>query len=256
MKKFNNNNAIRFRRTEKITYIAVLASIAIVLNIVEINLGVGDIKLSLSYLPCFISGIFLGPFAGLSVGLLGDVVGALIMPQGAWIPLITLGSGLMGLIPGLIFKIKKLHPFIKLPISLILVFCICTAGVNSLGIFLVYISGKQAFLVWWSTRLISQSMVMSVNAVILFIIYYPFDKLIFARLRKTDVTATDIGNYDNVDKDESITCDTNYSNLLNTISTDDMPNGLDNDVINSSNETIDTITTVTTADCSDNQDNS
>ena len=235
MKKFNYDNKIVFRRAEKLTYIAALASIAVVLNIIELNLGVGDIKLSLSYLPCFISGMFLGPFAGLAVGILGDVIGTLIMPQGAWIPLITLGSGLMGLIPGLIFKIKKLHPFIKLSISLVLVFCICTAGVNSLGIFLVYISGKQAFLVWWSTRLISQSIVMSVNAVILFIIYYPFDKLIFARLRKTNINDCDLGNYDSNGLNSSNTYNTNSHDTVSTDEMDDM-DGIDdaNDISDNS----------------------
>ncbi len=218
MKIFKCKKSITFRRAERITYTAVLAAIAVVLNIIELNLGIGDIKLSLSYLPSFISGIFLGPLAGLSVGLLGDVVGVLIMPQGPWIPLVTLSSALMGFIPGLIFMIKKVHPFIKLAISLVLVFFICTAGFNSLGIFLVYVSGKKAFVPWWTIRMASQAIVVSINAAILFAIYYPFDKLIFARLRKTNITNDDLliisDGEASVDTSSNDDCENSYSNNI------------------------------------------
>ncbi len=190
--KFSKANSLKqFRRAQILTFTAALAAISVVLNVVEINLGT-DFKLSLSYLPSFIAGMFLGPISGLAVGLLGDILGVIIRPVGPWLPLVTLGSALMGLIPALVFMIKKIHPFAKLSISLVLVFCICTAGFNSLGIYLAYFNGKQAFLVWWPARLATQSIVLAVNAAVLFAIYFPFDKLIFARLRCSNVTDEDI----------------------------------------------------------------
>ncbi|MEG1608904.1 MAG: folate family ECF transporter S component [Clostridia bacterium] len=166
--------------TRLITYTAALVAISVVCNLFDLPVG-GNLKISFSYIPNFIAGMFLGPIAGLCVGLVGDVLGLLIMSQGAWIPLITLGSALMGLIPGLIFMIKKVNPYVKLAIALVFAFLICTCGVNSLGIFLMYFKGKKTFWAFLSVRLPMQAVVFAVNSCMLFLLYYPLEKFIFAK---------------------------------------------------------------------------
>ncbi|NCC88497.1 MAG: folate family ECF transporter S component, partial [Clostridia bacterium] len=124
--------------TKKIAYIAVLVAINVVLNFFSIDFGFAT-KLSFTYVPCFIAGIFMGPFAGFLVGAIGDGLGFLITPKGVWLPLITLASGLIGLIPGILCSPKiKLHMLIKIAISLIVEFVVCTAGLNTYAIYLVY----------------------------------------------------------------------------------------------------------------------
>lgn len=179
MKNCANVRSKNISRALIIAYTAVLIALAVVCNMFDIPLGVGDKKLSLSYLPSFVAGIFLGPISGLSVGLFGDVIGLLISPQGPWIPLITLSSALIGLIPGLICKIPKLNIFIKIWISIILCLFICTAGFNTLGIYLTYIKGKKTFWVYFTSRIAFQSIVVGINGAIISLLYYPLKKLVF-----------------------------------------------------------------------------
>lgn len=212
VKKIKNPTRVK-NATKMLTYTAVLVALNVICNIFDVPLGIGDLKISLSYIPSMIAGMFLGAIPGLCVGLIGDVLGLLIMPQGAWIPLITLGSALMGLIPGLVFMIKKLNPYIKLAISLVLAFLICTCTVNSLGIFLMFMKGKKTFWAFFVARVPIQSIVFVINSVLLFLLYYPLQKFVFSKridIKKKDSTLTatveteenqaneDIKNEDNV----------------------------------------------------------
>lgn len=168
-------------KTRVLTYTAMLVALSVICNIFDVPLGIGDLKISFSYIPTMVAGVFMGPYVGLAVGLIGDVLGLLIKPQGPWIPLITLGSALMGLIPGLIFMIKKGNPYFKLALSFAAVFLICTCTINSIGIFLTYLRGKKTFWVWmFTSRLPAQPIIVAVNAVLLFSIYYPLKKYVFA----------------------------------------------------------------------------
>ncbi|MFI3228579.1 MAG: folate family ECF transporter S component [Bacillota bacterium] len=169
----------RIAETKYIAYIAVLVAINVLLNAFSLPLLGGIVEVSFTYIPCFIAGIFMGPVAGLLVGLLGDLLGVIIYPHGAWIPLITLASALMGFIVGLIFKYLPLHAMAKLIISLVVVFIICSAGINTYALYVVYAQGSKTFWVYLIGRTPTQSLVYLVNGIILYAIYYPLKKLIF-----------------------------------------------------------------------------
>ena len=66
-------------------------------------LGVPAARFSLGYLPILLAGALLGPGWGAGVGLIADVLGFFIFPNGAYFPPISLTSALAGLIPGLVF---------------------------------------------------------------------------------------------------------------------------------------------------------
>ena len=169
--------------TKKIAYIAVLVAINLVLNPLGIDIGYAT-KLSFTYIPCFIAGIFMGPFAGFLVGAIGDGLGFLISPKGVWLPLITLASGLMGLIPGILCSPKiKLHIFIKIAISLMIVFIVCTAGLNTYAIYRVY-SGGETFFAYLIYRMtMGQPIIFAINAAAIYLLYYPLKKLVFKKDR-------------------------------------------------------------------------
>lgn len=167
--------------TKKIAYIAVLAAVNVALNAFGVPLPGYATKLSFTYIPCFIAGIFMGPFAGLLVGLIGDVLGMLINPQGAWIPLITLGSALMGFIPGVICRYLKLNIYIKIGISLVAVLLICSMGINTYGLFTVLGRGRT-FWVYLAARMPMQSIIFAVNSVLIYVLYPVLKKTVFRNL--------------------------------------------------------------------------
>ncbi|HOB63783.1 MAG: folate family ECF transporter S component [Clostridiales bacterium] len=164
--------------TKRIAYLAILVAINVAINCFDINMG--SLKMTFSYIPCFIAGIFLGPVSGLIVGVLGDVLGMVIAPKGAWIPLITVSAGLIGLIPGLICMIKKLNIFVRIGISLVVVFVVCTAGLNTFALFQIMSRGRT-FWVYLGGRIGPQAAVYAINAVIIFLLYPPLKKYVFKK---------------------------------------------------------------------------
>jgi riboflavin transporter len=86
----------------------VLASFFVGINIVLSRVGAimlfnSSVRLSFGNIPLILSGLLLGPAAGLMTGVVSDILGFLINSHGgAYHPGFTLSAGLTGLIPGLI----------------------------------------------------------------------------------------------------------------------------------------------------------
>ena len=155
------------KKTKFITYVSVFTALAVIANIFVIPLGGGSNFISLVYIPCFFAGIYLGPLSGLAVGAIADVLGCIIAPKGAWLPLITVASGLLGLIPGLVFKYFKIkNDTVKLLLSIYFCLLICTCGLNTLATYLAYSKGKT-FAAYLAVRVPTQLLVASVNFIII-----------------------------------------------------------------------------------------
>lgn len=175
--------------TRMICYTAVLAALSAITNIFTVFLGGGALAVSFAYIPAFIGGAFLGPINGFLVGFTGDLLGCLINPQGAINPIILLSSGLMGLIPGMVFKYgkrpfegKKRGIFIMTIISFILVFVFCIT-VNSFGLYVFYFAQKgKTFLAVLLLRLPKQSIIVAINFVVIMIIVYPLKRIFETKL--------------------------------------------------------------------------
>jgi len=162
-----------------------LTALSAVANIFTIIIGGGAFAISFTYIPAFIAGAFLGPFSGFTVGILGDLIGCLIAPKGALNPIILISSGLLGLIPGLVFLGgKKLNlssksgMYILASISFALVYLLCIT-VNSYGLYLFYFAAKgNTFLAVILLRLPKQSIIICVNYIIIMSIIIPVRKFL------------------------------------------------------------------------------
>ena len=185
------NFKLNKRRSLIIAYTAILIALDMVLNTVALDIGY--LSIAFTYIPCFVAGMFLGPISGGIVGLCGDLLGAVTKGYSPS-PVILISCMLIGVIPGLIFMIKKIHPFIKLAISLVLSLFICTMGLSTLGTWLIASAGgsSKTFAAFWLTRLTSQPIVVAINAVLLFILYYPLKKFVFDKMGSKTTTDKDI----------------------------------------------------------------
>ena len=155
------------KNTKFITFLAAFTALATVANIFVIPLNGGGNYISLLYIPCFFAGIFLGPVFGFVVGALSDVIGMLIHPLGPWLPLITLASGLLGFIPGMVFKyMKNKNTTMKLFLSLVLCLVVCTCGLNTLATYLAYSKGST-FWAYLGVRLPLQIPVAIINFIVI-----------------------------------------------------------------------------------------
>ena len=103
----------KVRKTVYLTVVATFTAINAVLNaflVIPLIPGSNIAFLSFAYIPCLIAGAFLGPLAGLTVGFTGDLIGVFIrpVPLGMYNPIIGIANGLLGFIPGFIFREIKL----------------------------------------------------------------------------------------------------------------------------------------------------
>ena len=91
-----------------LTWAAMLIALSVVLTrigSVRIAFGaVEAIRIGFGALPILLAGVAGGPGLGFLVGAAADAVGYGLNPMGAYVPLITLSSGLLGLIPGLVMR--------------------------------------------------------------------------------------------------------------------------------------------------------
>ena len=189
----------KVRKTVYLTLVAALTALNIVCNAyLTIPTPVNGAAISFTYIPCLMAGALLGPLAGLTVGFTGDLIGALIRPLGPYNPIIGVASALLGFIPGFIFKEIKLRRLqkektdrkpalriwtadtIRIFISFILTFIICTASLNTYAMYIMY--GKNTtFWAYFFARLPWQSLVVAINFVLCVTLFtlvkYSFEKV-------------------------------------------------------------------------------
>ncbi|NMC57174.1 MAG: folate family ECF transporter S component [Eubacteriaceae bacterium] len=106
-----NNHAISGLKisTKSLATVSLLCAISIilarVLGIIVPIAGLPALKLNFALLPLIIAGIYFGPAAGFFCGMVADILGYIINPQGgAFFPGFTLTTALSGAIPGIIEK--------------------------------------------------------------------------------------------------------------------------------------------------------
>ncbi len=85
---------------------AILCALTTIIAFICKNFTIGPfLRITFENLPIIFSGYVFGPFVGLAVGLCADLISALVVYGGGWLPGITLGAGCVGLFAGLISKL-------------------------------------------------------------------------------------------------------------------------------------------------------
>ncbi len=154
----------RLTPTQRLVYIAVLTALCIVGNAFLTIPITPSNSISFTITICFVAGYLLGAKAGFTVGFLGDLIGCIIFPQGVYLPLMSIASGLYGMIPGVLFSYfkgdNKWGVYVKAGVSSALIYLICSLVLNSVSLWLLYSS--KAFGAYLLVRL----PIMSINAAV------------------------------------------------------------------------------------------
>ncbi|MDD4003492.1 MAG: folate family ECF transporter S component [Clostridia bacterium] len=168
---------------QKIAFSAVLAAICIAIKSISINIP--PLKISFSYIPNFLAGIYLGPLYGLAVGLVGDVLGTLIQ-GGTPIILFAIANSLIGFCMGMVFHysyVKNLY--FKIIAGAFTVLVIVTYGVNTLAFTLPAPLGWPLYATYTIalTSRMLQGVVLAVNTAIVLALYPVLDKAYFNKYK-------------------------------------------------------------------------
>lgn len=92
--------------TKTITMLGVLIALEIILNRF-LSINAWNIKIGFNFIPIAIAAIIYGPISAAIVGGLGDFIGAILFPIGAYFPGFTLTSALIGMVLGLFLHHKQ-----------------------------------------------------------------------------------------------------------------------------------------------------
>ena len=138
----NKNKTKSKRRTaaRRITALAMMTAVSVVLGILCKNLFTFAIyyRFTLENLGVIMAGIFFGPAAGVTVGLLSDVISCLMSTNPAVNPIISSGAAAVGLTAGVVFRVLKSH-------GGTVRFYISAAAAHLLGQVIVKSIGKMIF---------------------------------------------------------------------------------------------------------------
>lgn len=128
--------------TKRIAYVAVLTAICVVCNM-YFEFKLADTQFSLTLFVSALSGVLLGSAFGFVACFIGDLLGFLCNTGGfAYMPWIGIAMGVVSFIFGLVvngFDLKfKGEVYVKIALSSVLTFLICTVGINTTAFWICY----------------------------------------------------------------------------------------------------------------------
>ena len=103
--------------TKMIVTLGLLVAMEIVLNRF-LSINAWNIKIGFSFIPVVMAAMIFGPVAAAIVGALGDFIGAMLFPIGAYFPGFTFTAALMGLCWG--FFLHKNPTIVKIVIATVI----------------------------------------------------------------------------------------------------------------------------------------
>lgn len=156
--KNNNSKRSRLFSTRVMTRLSLLIALNIILSrFLGMFLpvaGFPSVKVSFSHVPIFVAGMLYGPSAGFACGFVSDYLGSFIDSGGGMaIPgfrvLFALSSGLVGVIPALVFRLdqKMKINYLRLNTMFIILASACLLGVFYAKGELEYVGALSIFLV-------------------------------------------------------------------------------------------------------------
>ena len=133
-----NNGKLNSNSVNTMVKAAFLIGISIVLTRIGSIMILPTIRAGFGEVPLVISGYLFGPVIGGISGLVADLIGFIINPQGPYHPGFTLSSILWGVIPGItniyfkkLGRKENLYSFIKVLITITICIVIISLGLDT-----------------------------------------------------------------------------------------------------------------------------
>lgn len=155
----------------EITSIAILLAIQIVLAR-WLSIQTPIITIGFSFIPVVIAARYLGIIPGMLVAGLGDLIGAILFPIGAYAPGFTITAAISGLIFGIFLKgdFKKFKAIIGVFISRL----VCTVILNTYWLYFYYGMGIVGLL---PTRICDAILDGIIQSLLIVFLFTKYDKM-------------------------------------------------------------------------------
>ena len=167
----NKRNSLS--RTQKLVYTAMFSALAFIANYFTIKAS--DVfQLSFVSLVGFVAGYSLGAGLGFTASFIGDLICGIVAPFGAYNPIIGIGTGLWGFVPGVIFASLPINDYFKTALSFVICFFLNSFVVNTFGLSVMYSMSFESLLILLPGKLA----VVAVNCAIAMFFTYLLPKIL------------------------------------------------------------------------------
>jgi ECF transporter S component (folate family) len=155
-------------RVKKLVLAGLLLAVLVVVERL-VSIETQFLRITFAYVPIMLSGILLGPAWSGAVAALGDVIGMILFPKGAYFPGFTVSAFLTGLVYGLFLYNTKNNRqfFLRLMAGTFIVAVFIHIGLNSLWLVIMY---KRAFVAFASARVIASAITFPIEVGTMFIL--------------------------------------------------------------------------------------
>lgn len=160
-----SDTLLALSKSKKVAYIGVVTAFTVVVNAM-FELKLGGVQFSLTIFASVLAGLIIGAAPGFLACVLGDLIGFLLHPYGEYSPVIGIATGLMAVFAALIMQIptkSKGWTYGKLAVTCLLIFFVCTAGINNWYLNKVYYS-QLTFFQCLNARLFAQGQIFNTLA--------------------------------------------------------------------------------------------
>ena len=134
----SNKKSRSIRNTKLLVFGALMAAFSIIIGLVcknYLTFGNGSVRVTFENLPVILSGVWFGPIIVAVVGIIADLVSALLSPPYQPNPLITIGAAAIGILSGVlaryIIKGRKLYQTLIITLA---VHCIGSVIIKSVAL--------------------------------------------------------------------------------------------------------------------------
>ena len=159
----------------KIILTALLIALNLVLERIVPSYKLWNQDISFGFVAIAFAAAFLGTPYAVAVAGMGDLIGSLVFPFGAYFPGFTLTNCIYGLILGE-FLYKNATP-VKVIICVALNKVLCSLILNTLWISIMYRGGVDAFFVVLVPRLIGTAITTAIELIMLLLVFSNKSKL-------------------------------------------------------------------------------
>ncbi|MCX6064015.1 MAG: folate family ECF transporter S component [Caldiserica bacterium] len=162
---FMKSSADELKSVSTVSVAGMLVAISIVLSFLRVVIS-SVLEISFAFLPLAAGGLLYGPVVGGIMGILSDVLGYFIRPNGPFFPGFTLNALISGLLYGL-FLYKKPVTLKRVIIVNALITILINLLLNSLWLSMMY--GK-AFVVLLTARIVKNVVMFPINTALLMVL--------------------------------------------------------------------------------------
>ena len=168
------NGTARNKRLYNLVSLALLVAIEVVLSRF-FSIRTPVVRIGFGFVPLAVGGMMFGPFGGLAVGLIGDLLGATLFPSGPFHPGFTLATALSGLCYGVMLHQKDGTPkwsqrtfLIRVGIALAINCFGLSLGLNTIWLTQIYDKG---YMVLMPPRIIKEVVMYVVQFIVINLVH-------------------------------------------------------------------------------------